>query len=385
LDAIERLQNGNILFGGVGSGKTVTVFGYYMKNEAPRDIVVIATAKKRDSLDWEKEALNFGISTDPDLSLAGKLTVDSWNNIEKYEHLEDCFFIFDEQRAVGLGTWGTTFIKIAKKNRWLLLSATPGDTWLDYAPVFIANGFYKNITDFRLQHVVYVPRVPFPKVQMYLAEQKLERLRDHVLVEMPYETPANRRVNWLEVGYDHDVFNQVWRKRWNVYDDCPIKDIAELFRVMRKVVNMDPSRLEMIHYLLTIHNRAIIFYNFNYELGLLRSLYDKEGVEVGEWNGHLKTSIPTSDRWVYLVQYTAGSESWNCTETNATIYYSMTYSYKNFEQSMGRTDRMDTPFKSLYYYIFFTDSVIDRGIKKSLGAKKDFNERKFMSESMSNV
>lgn len=200
---------------------------------------------------------------------------------------------------------------------------------------------------------------------------------------MPYDTKTTRHVNWMDCGYDEEKFNQVWKRRWNVFDDRPVRDVAELFRLMRRIVNMDPSRMEMVRYLMGVHDRLIIFYNFDYELGLLRSLYDE--VEVGEWNGHLKTPIPTTDKWVYLVQYTAGAEGWNCTESNAMVFYSMTYSYKIFEQAQGRIDRLDTPFEHLYYYIFVTNSVIDRAIKNALGTKRTFNEVKFMQKSSKNV
>lgn len=378
-DAIERLSNGNILYGGVGRGKSATVLGYYMKREAPRDIVVITTAKKRDSLDWEKEALEFGISTEPELSMAGSLTVDSWNNIKKYQNVYGKFFVFDEQRLVGTGTWTKSFLKIANKNHWILLSATPGDTWMDYASVFVANRFFKSITDFKRQHVVYKPFVRYPDIDRYIGEAKLERLRNQILVEMPYEAHTERVLKWYDVEYDKAKFDKVWKDRWNIFDDQPIVDIAELFRLMRKVVNMDPSRLVAIHDLLKKHDKLVIFYNFNYELGLLRSaLYGIEGLEVGEWNGHLKTPIPIGDKWVYLVQYTAGAEAWECTETNAMVFYSLTYSFKNFEQAQGRIDRLNTPFKTLYYYVFVTNSVIDRAIRRALALKRDFNERKFM-------
>lgn len=380
LDAIDNLKNGSVLWGGVGSGKSAAVLGYYMKNETPRDIIVITTAKKRDSLDWENEAAKFGISTKPELSLGGSLTVDSWNNVRKYNNVYGKFVIFDEQRVVGHGAWTKSFLKIAKKNHWVLLSATPGDTWMDYAPIFIANGFFKNRSEFIQRHVVYVPFVKYPKIDKYIGVVYLEQMRDKVLVEMPYETKAERRLTWVECDYDREKFDQVWKKRWNMFDNKPIADVAELFRLMRKIVNMDPSRTNKIRELMQAHSKLVIFYNFDYELGLLRSMGMHEDIEVGEWNGHRKTAIPNTDRWLYLVQYMAGAEGWNCTETNAMVFYSMTYSYKNFEQAQGRIDRLDTPFKTLYYYVFVTNSIIDRAIRRSLASKRSFNERKFMSK-----
>lgn len=378
LDAVELLDSGKILWGGVGSGKSATVLSYYRKKEAPRDLYVITTAKKRDSLEWEGEAAKFSIGTEFGSALAGVLTVDSWNNIGKYEDIKGAFFVFDEQRLVGYGSWVRSFLKIAKNNRWVLLSATPGDNWVDYAPVFIANGYYRNITHFKMEHVLYEPFSKFPKIKMYLNETKLELLRNEILVEMPYLKHTKPIMNWMPVGYDKDLFRRVYKERWHVYEDRPIKDVAELFRVMRRVVNSDPSRVEMIQMLMKMHNRLIIFYNFNYELDILRGL----GKEIGvyEWNGHKKESLPDCEKWLYLVQYVAGAEGWNCTTTDAMVLYSLTYSYKNFLQARGRIDRLDTSFTKLYYYIFVSNSVIDRAIRNSLASKKNFNERKFVRE-----
>ncbi len=378
LDAIELLGHGKILHGGVGTGKSATVLGYYMKHESPRHIFVITTAKKRDSLDWEGEAARFGISPYDFCTLAGVLNVDSWNNIDKYLNVKDAFFIFDEQRLVGNGVWVKSFLKIAKKNRWVLLSATPGDNWMDYVPVFIANGFYKGVTDFKFKHVLYEPFVKFPKIRGYLNETKLELLRNEILVEMPYLKHTEPQVNWLPVGYDTELFKRLYKDRWHIYEDRPIKDVSELFRVMRKVINSDPSRLDMIRKFMMCHDRLIIYYNFNYELEILRTLEDE--IFVAEWNGHRKDPLPNSQRWVYLVQYVAGAEGWNCTSTDAMVLYSMTYSYKNHIQAMGRIDRLNTEFTSLYYYILLSNSLIDKAIKEALTSKRNFNEKKFMVE-----
>lgn len=378
LEAIDELDSGKILWGNVGLGKTMTVLGYYVKKETPRDIYVITTAKKRDTLDWEKEAASFGISTQAYSTLHGILTVDSWNNLHKYNDIEDAFFIFDEQRLVGHGSWVKSFLKIAKKNRWVLLSATPGDNWMDYAPVFIANGFYKNMTHFKVEHVVYEPFLKFPKIKRYLGEQKLAMLRNDMLVEMPYTSDTKRYLNYMDVGYDFELFKKVFKDRWHVYENRPIRDVAELFRVMRRVVNSDPSRLEMVRYLMGVHPRLVVFYNFNYELEILRTLRDD--VWVLEWNGHQKDFLPDGDKWVYLVQYVAGAEGWNCTSTDAMILYSLTYSYKNFMQAQGRIDRINTPYSSLYYYILVSNSIVDRAIRSALKDKKSFNEKKFMKK-----
>lgn len=373
-EALQFLGNGKILYGGVGSGKSAVALAYYVEHESPRRIIVITTAKKRDSLEWEGEAAKFGIGGQVDATLHGLLTVDSWNNIGHYLGLTDAFFIFDEQKVIGRGAWVKHFLAITKYNRWVLLSATPGDIWLDYAPIFIANGWYNNITDFKRQHVIYAPFVKFPKVLRYVGQAKLERLRNSVLVEMPYLKHTERILNTIEVEYDTELMELAVRKRWHPYEDRPIRDVGELFRVMRKIVNSDPSRLQTIEFLMGFHPKLIIFYNFDYELEILRALGKK--CALAEWNGHRHEPIPTADNWVYLVQYTAGGEGWNCIETDSMVLYSLTYSYKNYIQCQGRIDRLDTPYTQLYYYILSSRAAIDKAVKKALDRKETFNELK---------
>lgn len=375
IQAIDRLGNGKILYGNVGSGKTAAALGYYMKYERPKHIFVITTAKKRDSLEWEREAAKFGIGDREDATVAGLLNVDSWNSIVHYTEIRDAFFIFDEQRLVGHGAWVKSFLKIVKHNNWILLTATPGDTWLDYAPVFIANGFFRNMTQFKMDHVLYEPFVKYPKIRKYLNETKLELLRNEILVEMPWMSHTKRYLNYLNVGYDIEQVKMVVKKRWNIYEDRPVKDVAEMWRVMRRVVNSDPSRLEMVKWVMKMHPRLVIFYNFDYELEILRTLGDL--INVYEWNGHKKDVLPDVGNWVYLVQYVAGAEGWNCTSTDAMILYSLTYSYKNFIQCQGRIDRLNTVFTDLYYYIFVSDSKIDLAVQEALAQKKDFNWKRY--------
>jgi hypothetical protein len=373
--AVEDLDNGKILWGGVGTGKSLTAAAYYMKKEADADVYVITTAKKRDSLDWEKEFAKFGIGKHLNATLAGALTVDSWNNIGRYRDVKGAFFIFDEQRLVGSGEWSSVFIRIAQSNRWILLSATPGDTWLDYIPVFVANGFYKNRTEFKREHVVYNTYSKFPKVDRYTNVGRLVRLRNQLLVEMPYQSHTVRHVHDVLVDYDKELFEKVVKTRWNPYEDRPLRDVAELFSVMRKVANSDASRLRAVKTLMAEHNRIIVFYNFDYELELLRSLGTL--VPLAEWNGHYHQAIPICEKWLYLVQYQAGSEGWNCVETDTTLFYSLPYSYKNWHQAFGRIDRLNTLYTDLHYYVLKSDSLIDQAISRCLANKRSFNEGHF--------
>jgi hypothetical protein len=371
LAALKQLKDGCILWGGVGTGKSMVAIAYYELEHRHQNIYVVTTAKKRDSKDWEGEAARIGLGKQEDASVHGVLTVDSWNNIDKYAEVKGAFFIFDEQRLIGSGKWVKAFQKIAKNNSWILLSATPGDTWMDYIPVFVANGFYKNRTEFIREHVVYAPYTRFPKVLRYTGVGRLVKLRNQILVHMPYAKETVRHSKTVSVDYDKDLLDDVTKRRWHPYEERPIKDIAELFMVMRRVVNSHPSRLRAIRRLLKDHPKLIVFYNFNFELEALRAL--QAVTTVAEWNGHKHELLPETESWVYLVQYTAGSEGWNCTETDAIAFYSFTYSYKMWEQAHGRIDRLNTPYVDLYYYSLKSKAPIDRLILDTVKAKKNFN------------
>lgn len=501
-DAIAKMKNGCILYGDVGVGKTITSLGYYVTRVAngeinkwgslktPKDVYVITTAKVRDGKGFDLTALKYGISSNRENSTNGvKITVDSWNNIAKYVGVENAFFIFDEQRVVGYGKWSRSFIKIAKANEWILLSGTPGDTWLDYIPVFVANGWYKHKTDFLDQHVIWTPRVRYPKVLRYQNPGLLVRRRNEVLVHMPYDKHTVRHGHEITCDYDLQKFEKVVKKKWHVYEERPLRDAGELFSVMRKVVNTDSSRVQAIQDLLSTHPKLIVFYNFDYELEMLRTLgegiakqtrsFSKESAQiessvenpssetcpghwtedkgmgeefytcripkldpclknsattheehgsasttrliasgsntaktslkspqssskdreiplsgegkkanlaegssissgsfaVAEWNGHKHEAIPATKRWLYLVQYRAGAEGWDCIDTDAICFFSQTYSYRDWIQAHGRIDRLNTPFIDLHYYYLVSTSLIDKAIRRALKTKKNFNER----------
>lgn len=372
------MKTGSILCGGVGSGKSRTAVAYYYENEIGKDLYIITTAKKRDTLDWERECAMFMISKDRSASIKNiKLTVDSWNNISKYTEVNNSFFIFDEQRVIGSGTWVRSFLKITRKNKWILLSATPGDTWMDYIPVFVANGFYKNRSEFIRTHVIYNSFTKFPKIDRYVGIHHLQKLKEDILVNMDYIKPTIRIAKYLYANYDKDKLDLVYSKRWNPYENKPIGNITELIFLMRKVVNSDKSRLDIIAELLTKHRKIIVFYNFDYELELLKSLKTLEGLKINEYNGHKHDKIPSNESWIYLVQYLAGAEGWNCITTNTIVFYSLNYSYRIMTQAAGRIDRMNTPFTKLYYYNITSKSSIDKAIEKALKSKKNFNERNF--------
>lgn len=391
MDAVNQMHSGCILNGGVGSGKSRTGLFYYFKEQGgwidengyipmsyPKDLYIITTAMKRDSLEWEGELAHFLISTDRSKNqLSGaKVVIDSWNNIKKYAEIKGSFFIFDEDRVTGSGVWVKAFLKIAKHNEWIILSATPGDTWSDYVPVFMANGFYRNKSEFIREHVVYSRFAKYPKIDRYVNTGRLIRLRDRILIDMDFSRHTIPHHEDIYCKYDVATYKNTIRTRWDIYKDEPIQQASGLCYVLRRIVNSDESRQVALLEIFEKHPRMIVFYNFDYERDILLSLGYNDA-EVAEWSGHAHQPVPESESWVYLVQYTAGCEGWNCVKTDTIVFYSQNYSYKTMQQASGRIDRLNTPYRDLYYYHLKSRSGIDLAISKALREKKQFNERKF--------
>ena len=394
--ALEQMKNGCILCGGVGSGKSITSIAYYFLlaggsiepfrfPRVMKDIYIITTARKRDTLEWDQDLLRFGLSRKGQ-NFCNKVVIDSWNNLKNYvihdkqgwhPKVKNAYFIFDEQRVIGTGVWVKSFLCLTKYNEWILLSATPGDTWLDYIPVFIANGFYKNFTDFRFQHVIFSPFTKYQKVERYVNVPKLEKLRASILVDMPFERKTTQHHQDIYVTFDSALYDKIMKERFDYEKGVPFKNAAELCSALRKVCNMSPEKFNIILDIIKSRHKVIIFYNFNYELDALRDLFDKMDIPYSEWNGQRHEQILTTDTWAYLVQYSAGNEGWNCIVTDTIIFFSQNYSYKVMVQAAGRIDRLTTPFTDLFYYHFKTKSGIDRGIARAIKQKQKFNEDKY--------
>lgn len=395
--AVKAMHNGCILRADVGSGKSRTALAYYYERVCcgglgidaldfgkygfsnPKDLYIITTAKKRDDFSWFDECIHFGLTSNKELNESNvSVVVDSWNNIKKYTEVKNAFFIFDEQRLVGSGAWVKAFYKIAKNNEWIILSATPGDTWSDYIPVFVANGYYKNKTEFNNIHAVYDPFcTKFPKIKDYINQGRLISYRNKVLVNMEDERTTEEHHIDCTVDYDKEKYRRIKRDRWDIYDDCPIEETGKLCYLERKVSNSDPSRISKLTQLVAENDKTIIFYNHDYELEIIRNVLTSLDVPFAEWNGKNHQQLPEGDRWAYVVQYAAGCEAWNCITTNVIIFYSQNYSYKVMKQASGRINRMNTPFHDLYYYHIRSYSPIDLAIKRALSMKKDFNERSY--------
>lgn len=437
MDAVNRMRNGCILNGGVGSGKSRTGLYYYFKEQGgsinpnyvpmknPKDLYIITTAMKRDNLEWEGELAYFLISKHPEESYyKNKIVIDSWNNIKKYKDVFGAFFIFDEDRVTGSGTWVKTFLNITRKNKWIILSATPGDTWEQYIPVFVANGFYKNKSEFINKHIRYDPRCRnYPKIIGYYNTGRLNKLRNQILIDMDFSRKTIPHHEDVYVKYDVSKYKDAMRTRSDPFNkgyilctsenpkallvgrdilsedvspifpewyfepkkgqhvaliNKPIQQASGLCYVLRKIVNEDDSRQVVLLDIFKKHPKMIIFYNFDYELDILKGLNYGENVEIAEWNGHAHQPIPESKSWVYLVQYTAGAEGWNCIRTDTIVFYSQNYSYKTMSQAAGRIDRLNTPFRDLYYYHLKSRSGIDLAISKALSQKKQFNESRWV-------
>ena len=393
-EAVEKAFNGCIFNGGTGTGKSRTGLYFYFKEQGglfigsdyvpmknPKDLYIITPAVKRDKNEWVGELSLFRMNPDPEQNYYdNKIVIDSWNNIKKYVNIEGAYFIFDECKINGGGTWTKSYLKIAKNNDWIMLSASPGDDWLSYWPVFVANGFYKNKSEFIREHVVYSRYSKFHQVERYLNTQRLMRLRDKILIDMTIQRHTKPHHEDVYCNYDISSYKEVFKKRWDPYKNEPLKQASELCYVLRKIVNSDESRQIKLLELLEDHPKAIIFYSYDYERDILLGLGYSEGTKIAEWTGHKHEPVPEGDKWVYLVNYASGAEGFCCISTDTVIFFSQTYSYKSLLQACGRVDRLNTKFIDLYYYHLKSRSGIDLAISKALKEKKKFNESRWLNK-----
>lgn len=368
LEAIDKLQSGMILWGNVGSGKSRTSLYFYCKNYSNKKLLIITTAQKRNNGEWLEECKVFGL----------KPIIDSWNNIRKYEKYENCFIIFDEDHLTGYGAWSKTFIKMAKCNDWLVLTGTPGDNYSEFMTVFIAKGWYKNKRDFEENHVIYSRYSKYPKVDRYINQGLLEKHRRDILVKMFVEKRPRVHKEIVITQYDISKYKKAYKEKRDE-NNKPFKNATAFCLYLRKICNEDESKIVKVRELLLKHNKVIIFYNYIYEKEiLLKLLKTMKTFNVGEYNGQHHDDIPIGERWAYLCQYTAASEGWNCLLCDTMIFFSMSYSYKAMEQAAGRINRVNTPYKDLYYYYLRTTSGIDLSINRALSTKRNFNESTFI-------
>lgn len=372
--AVDRLHNGSVLCGKVGSGKSLTGLFYYMENHINKPLYIITVAKKRNDREWHRDFEALGIDG----------VVDSWNNIEKYTDVKDAFFIFDEQRAIGYGKWGMAFIHIARKNNWIMLTATPGDVWMDWMCIFIANNFYRNKTDFVDQHVEYNPYSKFPQIRRYHKTDKLERFRKYLAVPMQDFRTTNLHRKYINADFDKGLYQTVVKTRFNPYTEEPIMNASEFTQVLRRIINTSERRRIHAKQEIMTRDKVIVFYNYTYELDILKEICQELDRAYYQWNGQKHEAIPDAETWVYLVQYTAGAEGWNCITTDTILFYSLNYSYRIMEQSEGRINRVNTSFKDLYYVYLKSPASIDDAIERSIRSKKKFNERNWVESTCPN-
>ena len=368
-EAIQKLHSGSVLYGATGSGKSLTGLAYYMRCWSHLDLYIITTSKKRNAGEWEEEIAKLGCPPPK--------AIDSWNRLKNYRMVSDAFFLFDEHKVGGHGKWAQSMITIAKKNKWILLTATPGDVWDDYASIFIANEFVKNKTTWNEDFCIFDRISKYPKIIGYQREDVLKNMRDAVLVPMEYQSekvPIPYVIPY-KVDHEEEAYVLARRKSLRHPEMRAFRNTSAMFAYMRMNLPDKESKIQALADVLKKEPKAIIFYNFTPEKYEIENAARQVNIPFFQYNGQIKDNVPDGDTWVYAVQYTAGAEAWNCITCRTVIFYSMNYSYKVMTQAKGRIDRCNSPFDELHYYYFISpDFEIDQEILNALTRKEKFNE-----------
>lgn len=376
--AINQMHNGCILCGGVGAGKSLTSLGYIDKVYPSGTVYIITPARKRNTGEWFDDIRK----NDMDET---RFVVDSWNNLSKYKDVKDAFFLFDEQKVSGKGTWAKSLIRIAKSNQWILLSATPGDTYDDYATVLIANGFVRNRTTWYDEYCVTKSQ-PFFHIVDHKNKDVIDMMIRRIFIKMDYQSDKKRIERVIPIqarsaGEEKEIL--MTHKAPGA--QMPFTTFAAAIAYVRMNCYDKSKKTEALRKIIEKHKKIIVFYNFLSEkLEIERAAIDAN-VTINFYNGQRHDPIPDTDEWVYGVQYNSGAEAWNCITTNAMVFYSPNYSYKTMEQAHGRIDRVNSPYECLYYYMLLNELNIDNKVMNALSSKKDFNEKMLEEERTWNV
>ena len=389
-----------------GLGKTAMSLVHYKAHSEYegnwKQLVVVAPASKVRSGDWDRDVREWV----PELL---SQPMDNPFHVMSYERFvkamderkgyagydfHNVSFIFDEVHYVKnpKSKRSKAFVNAIKTaHQWIGLTATPmSNGWHDSANYAIATGLVKNKTEFYRLYVVTTMRVMgsrhFPMITGYQNIDSLKKWWSKV------SKPLSREGNvdlpqfidrWITVQVSAEAFQEQRRliAERTLPDGEMLDSHMKLLAALRR--NLVETRGDAIRNILNeTDENIVIFYELNAERDLVKKiLKEKEYADrtLFEQNGHVKT-LPVagapkpSKKAVLLVQYRSGSAGLNLQYASVTVFMSPTYSYQDYHQARGRTDRVGQTKTPVFYHLQSL-SKTDRVIWDALKAKRDFSEK----------
>lgn len=413
-DYLKRLPKSCIMAADLGTGKTLMSLAHWERQNTGRPLLVVAPASKIRTEDWQAEALRwFGRITRTPTSIRSNAFLPDITYIS-YESLR----LMDKEtkrprhwKFTGARNGGKVYDVIAdechalknpqsKQSKALYeikqsgglfigLSGTPmPNGWIDFAGYSKLFGFVHGITEFKKKYCVYQDYKGFPELVKYIntdqLEQQLKRVAFKLDRNQAAELPSRKM---MAVGV------QLTPKASKLYKTCKLTKVhpntgefldnaPRLLSVLRQ--STTEARLDS---LLSVVNdtsdNIVVFYNYISERKAILKALAKSDKQILRYDGDQHDKLPASDaelqNTILVAHYKSASTGLNLQWANVTIYFSPTYSYQEFEQSIGRTHRNGQTKKCLYY-LFNVKNTVDRDIWRCLRDKRDFNEKLWKDE-----
>lgn len=367
-----------IMAAATGTGKGQMSLEHYKRYSNGLPLLILAPASKAKSPDWERELAMANLSNVPHQIVS----YDKFARDPNKYITQEFVLIADEVHFIKAPTTkrGKATILAAKRaSQFIGLSATPTPNGMkDFVSYAIIWGLVRNKTEFERRFVITDRSRGFPIIVGYREQHVLRNMWAQIA------KPMERYMESQSIGIDIELpkaalkeYRRLMKERITEDGDM-LDNPSKLFAHLRQFTAY--ARQDALRNVLDgTDEHAIVFYNYNRERDAIMEVLKDYDVDIYEQSGHA-SNLPARDTWetmkrsVTLAQYQSASAAIELQYASVTVYYSPTYSYADFHQSMGRTRRTGQT-KTPLFYMFRVLDTIDPAVWKAIKEKRDFSEK----------
>lgn len=389
-----------------GTGKTVMALAHYDKHAYLKPLLILAPASKVQTGDWDREIKEyFAGRFVPEYEIWSYEKFSRVPSIAQYKktgdrgvwrdwlnrHPRGFAMIADEVHKAKnpqSGVGKRVFEVAAACDVFLGLSATPlPNGWIDAANYFKIFKFTQNITAFKKRYCNIQTYKGFPEIVGYYHEGELQSNWNHIakplskqmaldlppITTVPISLPAGP--NYIKV------------QKERLFGDKFLDNPSALMHALRQSI-IEPKVVWLNSFLEGVSDNVVIFYNYVEErqqiLAMIKKSHKRRQVFRQDGEKH---EVPGKDKWgglrrtITLAQYQSGSTGIELTYAATTVYFSPTYSYSNYEQSIGRIERHGQS-KKMTLYLLCAPTTLEKDVWAALRNKKDFQEKQWYEEKL---
>lgn len=403
-DYLKGLPERYIFAADTGTGKTIMALAHYDTHAYLKPLLILAPASKVQTGDWEREL---------QLYFAGRLVPE--HEIWSYEKFSRVPSVANYRKTGKRGIWlewlaahpsgfaviadevhkaknpqsgaGKRLFETASHADFFVgLSATPlPNGWIDAANYYKIFNFTKNITEFKARYVDIVTYKGFPEIKGYFRKDELKGFWNKIAKPLSKQTALDLPPTTIVKVPLPSTPEYVKVQRERIFGDKFIDNPSALGHALRQSI-VAPKVAWLDTFLDGVSDNVVVFYNYVSErdavLAMLKKSHKKRTVFRQDGQYH---ELPARDAWeglertITLAQYQSGSTGVEMTYAATTVYFSPTYSYSNYEQSIGRTNR-NGQRKKMTLYLLCAPTTMERDVWEALRNKSDFQEKQWFEK-----